>query len=171
MGRRVAPGKHFEWSERIRRRRESGLTVTEFCEWESVSIASFYNWQKKLQGAKSPRQSVELVTPEGRSPLSLQSAPFLTVHVLQAGATASTATGIEIQLTNGVRDFVPISDFESVKYAIKVASGLSAVNDNVMNQDSPSAEDATCCGVRRLFRFTFVRSPWISARTLMESPV
>lgn len=74
MGRHVDPGKHCAWSERIRRRRESGLTVAEFCEWEGVSVGSFYNWQKKLRGTKSRRKSVELVTPEGSSPRSRQPA-------------------------------------------------------------------------------------------------
>lgn len=144
MGRRVDHGKHCEWAERIRRRRESGLTVAEFCEWEGVSAASFYNWQKKLRGTEFLRQSVELVTPEGRSLRSLLKASFLPVHVMQSGATASPATRIEIQLTNGVRVFVPISDFETVENAIKVASRLSALNDSAMNQDRPLAEDATC---------------------------
>jgi len=88
MGRRVDQGKHREWSERIRRRRESGLTVAEFCEWEGVSVASFYNWQKKLRGTKSRKQSVELVTAEGRSQRSLQKASFLPVHVMQENAGA-----------------------------------------------------------------------------------
>ena len=87
---------------------------------------------------------MELVTPEGRSPRSLQKASFLPVHVMQAGATASPATRIEIQLTNGVRVFVPISDFETVENTIAVASRLSALNDIAMNQDRPLAEDATC---------------------------
>ena len=86
MGRHADHGKHCEWIERIRRRRESGLTVAEFCEWEGVSVASFYNWQKKLRGMKSRRQSVELVTPEGRLQGSPQKASFLPVHVMQPGA-------------------------------------------------------------------------------------
>ena len=144
MGRRVDHGKQSEWSERILRRRESGLTVAEFCEWEGVSVASFYNWQKKLRGTKSRKQSVELVTAEGRSQRSPQKASFLPVHVVQAGATASPAAHIEIRLTNGVRVFVPISDFETVENTIAVASRLSTLNDSAMNQDRPLAEDATC---------------------------
>lgn len=144
MGRRVDHGKHGEWAERIQRRRESGLTVAEFCEWEGVSVASFYNWQKKLRGTTSRRQSVELVTPEGRSPRSLQKASFLPVHVMQTEATASPLTRIEIQLTNGVRVFVPISDSETVEHTISIASRLSALNDSAMNQDRSIAEDATC---------------------------
>ena len=144
MGRLVDHGKHCEWAERIRRRRESGLTVAEFCEWEGVSAASFYNWQKKLGGTKSRRQSVALVTPDAMSPRSLHKASFLPVHVMQAGATASPSTRIEIQLTNGVRVFVPISDFETVENTIAVASRLSAVNGSAMNQNHPLVEDATC---------------------------
>jgi len=144
MGRRADHEKHCEWSERIRRRRESGLTVAEFCEWEGVSVASFYNWQKRLRVAKTRRQSVEWVTPEVRSPRSLQKASFLPVHVTQAAATASPSTRIEIHLTNGVRVFVPISDSETVENTLSVASRLSASNDIVMSQDRPLAEDATC---------------------------
>ena len=60
-GRRADHGKHCEWSERIRQRQESGLTVADFCEWEGVSVASFYNWQKRVRGTKSRRQSVKEV--------------------------------------------------------------------------------------------------------------
>lgn len=144
MVRRVDHGKQCEWAERIRRRRESRLTVAEFCEWEGVSVASFYNWQKKLRGTKSARQSVELVTKEGSSPRSLRKASFLPVHVMQAGTTIAPATRIEIQLTNGVRVFVPISDSETVENTLAVASRLSDLNDIAMNQDRPLAEDATC---------------------------
>ena len=144
MGRLVDQGKHCEWSERIRRRQESRLTVAEFCEWEGVSVASFYNWQKQLRGTKSRGQSVASVTPEGRSQRSVQKGSFLPVHVMQVGGTALPATRIEIQLTNGVRVFVPISDFETVENTIAVASRLSTLNHSAMNQDLSLAEDATC---------------------------
>ncbi len=152
MVRREDHGKQCEWAERIRRRLESGLTVAEFCEWEGVSVATYYNWQKKLRGTKSRSQSVALVTPEVRSQRSLQKASFLPVHVMptaaahavQATATASPATRIEIQLPNGVRVFVPISDSETVENTLAVASRLSALNDIAMSQDRPLAEDATC---------------------------
>ena len=144
MGRLVDHGKHCEWAERIRRRRESGLTVAEFCEWEGVSVASFYNWQKKLRGTTSRRRTVELETPEIRSLRSLQTASFLPVRVMQTGAAIRPSRRIEIQLTNGVRVFVPISDVETIENTIAVASRLSALNDSAMNQGRPLAEDVTC---------------------------
>jgi hypothetical protein len=143
MGRRADDGQRSEWSERFRRRDQSGLTVVDFCEWEGVSVASFYNWQKKLRGTKSRSQSVELMTPEGKSQRSLQKASFLPVHVMQPGA-ASPSTRIEIQLTNGVRVFVPISDAETVQKTIAVASRLSIPDGTVINQDVDPAEDTTC---------------------------
>lgn len=144
MGRHTDQGKHCEWAERIRRRRESGLTVAEFCEWEGVSVASFYNWQKKLQGTNSRRPTAGLVTPESRSQRSMQNASFLPVRVTQAGATVAPSTRIEIQLTNGVRIFVPISDSQTVESTVSIASCLSALNDTAINQIRPLAEDATC---------------------------
>jgi len=44
---------------------------------------------------------------------------------MQAGTTIAPATRIEIQLTNGVRVFVPISDSETVENTISIASRLS----------------------------------------------
>lgn len=143
MGRGVDHEKRGEWAERIRRRQGSGLTVAEFCEWEGVSVASFYNWQKKLSGTESVKQTVELVT-SGRPSRSLRKASFLPVHVMQGGTTTAPGTRIEIQFANGVRVFVPISDPESVENIISAASRLSSLNGGTMNQDRPLVEDATC---------------------------
>ena len=63
---------------------------------------------------------------------------------MHGGAIGSPATRIEILLTNVVRVFVPISDFETVENTLSVASRLSALNDIAMSQDRPLAEDATC---------------------------
>jgi hypothetical protein len=39
------------WRERVRRFRQSGVTVAEFCDFEGVSTASFYVWQRRLRHA------------------------------------------------------------------------------------------------------------------------
>ena len=56
MGRGLVDGRRLEWEERVRRYVESGLSVVEFCEWEGVSTATFYNWRKKLTGDHSRRR-------------------------------------------------------------------------------------------------------------------
>lgn len=42
------------WRERVRRQRDSGLSVAEFCEAEGVSAASFYQWRKRLAAVDEP---------------------------------------------------------------------------------------------------------------------
>jgi hypothetical protein len=49
MARRPNPLKKQEWLERLERfNRAEQTTVTEFCEDEDVSTASFYQWRKRL---------------------------------------------------------------------------------------------------------------------------
>ncbi|MFO0905835.1 MAG: hypothetical protein U0939_22700 [Pirellulales bacterium] len=43
-------GKRAEWESRLRRYRISGLAVEAFCTRESVSVASFYYWSRRLGG-------------------------------------------------------------------------------------------------------------------------
>jgi hypothetical protein len=38
------------WIARLKRHRQSNLTVAEFCRQEGVSAPSFYQWKKKLAG-------------------------------------------------------------------------------------------------------------------------
>ncbi len=37
-----------EWAVWLEEHRQSGLSVKEFCELIEVSVATFYNWQRKL---------------------------------------------------------------------------------------------------------------------------
>lgn len=39
-----------KWRERLERFRRRGLTVSDFCEDEGVSTASFYVWRRHLEG-------------------------------------------------------------------------------------------------------------------------
>lgn len=54
MARPSGPKKLAAWRERLERFSHSGLAVAQFCARESVSVASFYPWRKKL-GHKSGR--------------------------------------------------------------------------------------------------------------------
>jgi hypothetical protein len=48
MSRQVSAVKLAKWSERLRRYRASGLTVSRFCESERVTASSFYYWSRRL---------------------------------------------------------------------------------------------------------------------------
>jgi len=47
MAHAVGSVRHLECVQRLERYPQSQLTVNEFCEWEGVSPATFYNWRKK----------------------------------------------------------------------------------------------------------------------------
>lgn len=132
MGRRADGAKRREWVDRLARREASGLTVAEFCEWEGVSVAAFYNWQKKFTRASAEGQSPAMVARAVRSePQALRhKAAFLPVRVMTSNATVSSVSQIEIRLTNGVRISVPIPDSCTLQDVIAAASGLSSVPDD-----------------------------------------
>ena len=63
MKRGVYSRKREEWEERLLRFGKSGLTVAEFCEWEGVSPASYYNWRKRLGREQAPNRDASGVAP------------------------------------------------------------------------------------------------------------
>src|SRR5262245_27641135 len=70
LGRRPDPSAREHWQQRLDRFGRSGLTVTDFCDREGISPASFYAWRRRLQAdstlgaADEPRLvPVRLVTP------------------------------------------------------------------------------------------------------------
>jgi len=145
MGRQIDWEKRREWDDRLARRESSGLTVAEFCEWEGVSVAAFYQWRRKFSGKSesrpSPAQRASLMSRDGsvlRSPLTNTSA-FLPVQ-LTASKTITDSRGpartvaafphIEIQLPNGVCVFVPMSDTSTLREVLIAASELSSAQED-----------------------------------------
>jgi hypothetical protein len=144
MGRRADDGKRVEWIERLRRREESGLTVSLFCEWEGVSVAAFYNWQKKLRAAKCGGRSTAVIAPQINSMPALPRASFLPVRVTQPSSARSPSPCVEIRLANGVRIFVPSSEANTIQAVIESASRLSVSCSTDVNDHRELMEDATC---------------------------
>ena len=126
--------RHQEWKERFARYLKSGLTVAEFCEWEGVSTASFYNWRKKLAGdtpsrSRSGCKSAARCGPA--SEISLERNSFLPVRVTSCSASTPApstlaASRIEIRLTNGVCIFVSATDSDSLNILINSVCRLSS---------------------------------------------
>lgn len=88
MGRGVDVVKHQEWRKRFERFSQLDLTVAEFCHWEGVSVATFYNWRRKCDanqhgGKTEAHPSV---------PARQEKVSFLPVRLTSAGASPSTAT-------------------------------------------------------------------------------
>ena len=108
MARKTRLEVRQQWGGRLRRFAGSKLSVAEFCRREKVSVASFYQWRKKLAEADSDGSStpkflpVEVASP----PASLQAAfpngatltlgvadPRLLQRAIEAIAQARTTRG------------------------------------------------------------------------------
>lgn len=95
MSRGADHHKRTQWLARLRRFRQSKLSVAEFCRHERVSVPSYYQWRRKLADATSQ------VDAEG--PL----AQFLPVQVVGP-------TDLEVTFPNGARLTLPLHDRELV---------------------------------------------------------
>jgi len=108
--------KERHWRRIVRRWRNSGLSVREFCDWQVLSEASFYAWRREL--AKRDR---EAAAPSGttvagntkRNGTSPDPLPtFVQLHVvaeeaLKADGRPCRTDVIEVHLPGGVRLVVP----------------------------------------------------------------
>jgi hypothetical protein len=148
------PGKRRVWAERFRRHARSGLSVAEFCEWEGVSIATFYNWRKKLTGDHPKRSlngSIRNPKSGSGSDVPLDRNSFLPVRVTPSfGATSNGPCGvpessrIEIRLANGVCIFVPGTDSGSLNAVINVVGRLPTLHDCDGGGLDACEEDIAC---------------------------
>ena len=115
MKKRVRRGgseRQVYWEETMRRWRESGQSVRDFCRNEGVRESAFYFWRRELarrsQSTDAVRGScppVRPLTTASRSPKRVPSQhrsipSFLPVHVIEDAAAEATS-GVEILLAHG----------------------------------------------------------------------
>lgn len=135
MGRGVDVVKHQEWRKRFQRFSQLDLTVAEFCHWEGVSVATFYNWRRKCDANPDGRERETRVT----DPPRLARTSFLPVRLTSAGASSSptpaewsalTSARMEILLPNGVRILVTANDAATMQEAIIAAGQILPVTEH-----------------------------------------
>lgn len=54
-----SPTKVREWSQRLHRFQKSGMTITQFCQDEKVSVPSFYHWRNQIQSESKCKSTPE----------------------------------------------------------------------------------------------------------------
>jgi hypothetical protein len=59
--------KRQEWTDRLQRFQNADLTVARFCQAESVSTASFYQWKRKLTRQAKQQPAFETVQLSGNT--------------------------------------------------------------------------------------------------------
>ena len=104
-----------EWQVWLEEYRQSDLSVKQFCELIEVSVATFYNWQRKL------RQSADAST--GTSGVASIATP---VHFVEAFVPASVVSDhIEIRLPAGASISVP-NEVSSLKPILQTLADIGA---------------------------------------------
>lgn len=128
MSRRPDLAKREVWRRRLLAYDRGTLTAEEFCWREGVSVASFYQWRRKLRD----KTDGSLVAPGGRKSVTRQSASpsgFLPVEI--TGLTASSAASmscIEVLLPGGPRLLVPCHQQQAIRTVIAALTESSATS-------------------------------------------
>ena len=139
MAHRVNQVLWDQWRQRIKRQRESGLSIAEFCRRENISSHGFYVWRRNLRAAShrrrkpradarsqhSRRRSAEVTS---RRPLrnafvgpaaSLCPTDFLQLPV----AAAPTMPWIELAMADGTILRLPQHNLAALITALRVLRG------------------------------------------------
>ncbi len=108
------PVKVQEWVDRLARRGRSDRSVAQFCDAEGVSVASFYQWQRKFRDAAVSQGTNTL--PAGsaggssakRARVSAAGGTkrrvgFQAVQVTSAGSLGTSATAVTVCLPGGIQ--------------------------------------------------------------------
>ena len=104
MSRQSDDATYEVWRERLQRFARSGHSVARFCAREGVSVASFYNWRKKVDSAGRTRRP------------SARPAAFQPITVVPA------TPGVSIHLPCGTRIEVRSEDLEAVRTVVAEVS-------------------------------------------------
>lgn len=110
----INSAKRQQWSERLQRFATSGQTIAAFCQSESVSVPSFFQWRRKLAATTN------------------NDATFSSRHAF-VPVRITTAAEVEVHLPNGVRIRLTASDRALIDTVIAAAgrlpSGCAAESD------------------------------------------
>jgi transposase-like protein len=128
-----------QWRQRIKRQRESGLSIAEFCRREDISSHGFYVWRRNLREAsrrrrdsradsrlQSSRRRSAVVTSRRplRNPFVGSAALLCPTDFLQLPVTAApTMPWIELTMADGTILRLPQQNLAALITALRVLRG------------------------------------------------
>ena len=128
-----------QWRQRIKRQRESGLSIAEFCRRDNISSHSFYVWRRNLREAshqrREPRADARLQRSRRRSAAVTSRRPLRNAFVgpaapscptgfLQLPVTAAPAAPwIELALADGTIVRLPQQNLAALIAVLRVLRG------------------------------------------------
>jgi transposase-like protein len=101
------------WEERqewIRRQRESGLSVAQFCRDNGLHEGNFYSWRRRFAKADGASISADTL-PSGRRALQA----FVQMALPPVAVASSGPTWIEVSLADGMVVRVPASNLVALE--------------------------------------------------------
>ncbi len=107
-----------EWRQRLKRQRESGLSITAFCRGENLSAHTFHAWRRKLQPVRQVRGIAAARQGRAASP---RSTGFLQLPL----AAGPQSPWIELALADGTVVRVPQQNITAVLAVLRVLRGES----------------------------------------------
>jgi hypothetical protein len=118
MGRQRNAAKWELWRRRLRDFDRGHATVAEFCRRLGVSVATFYQWQRKLAPAVNgaARTSTAVAKPAAKSGLAAGPIRFLPVEI-------TAASQIEVLLPGGVRLSIPSREHDALRTVVAALLG------------------------------------------------
>ena len=113
-----------EWSERVERWKQSGLSAKAFAGLEGLKVQSLYWWTSRLRTSSGAALQS---TPPRFLPVRVVKSPQAQLARVGVAPSPATATGIELALPNGC--IVRVQEgFDATTLArlLRVAGGTSA---------------------------------------------
>ena len=150
MPRQVNQVLRDQWRQRIKRQRESGLSIAEFCRRDNISSHSFYVWRRNLREAshrrREPRADARLQRARRRTAAATSrrplrnalvgpAAPPCPMNFLQLPVTASQpAPWIELVMADGTILRLPQQNLAALIAALRVLRGEQLELPSVENR-------------------------------------
>jgi putative transposase len=102
----------LKWQQRIETQKDSGLSVSQFCQQHGCSASSFYQWRRKL-GSPSPKPATEISVPAARGVGAFQQ--------LIAKRPSGPVPSIDLVLPGGTIARVPADQLEALEIVLRFA--------------------------------------------------
>jgi transposase-like protein len=113
MGRQRNAAKWELWGRRLREFDRGHATVSEFCRRLGVSVATFYQWQRKLSSAANgaARTSTAVTMPAAKPGQATGPIHFLPVEI-------TAASQVEVSLPGGARLSIPSREHDALRTVV-----------------------------------------------------
>lgn len=125
MSRKPDLAKRAAWRKRFAAFDRQALSVEDFCWREGVSVASFYQWRRKLRGA-SERSSVKSGRRKTAACAPAMSSAFLPIEITGLSATANC---VEVLFPGGPRLRIPCHESQAIRTVIAALTGMADVGE------------------------------------------